>query len=172
MRRTFPFRSLRPILLLGALLAALVATPAAAATSPAVVEVRLTDDGFRPATLRVHEGDEVAWVNASTRTQTLLGEDGSWDSGPLRPGERFPLVLRLPGTFRYATADGSAEGQLLVAAPIHVEAVPERPAAGDAARTLPDTGGSDGALALLACTLLLGGGLLVRAAGREQRRVR
>lgn len=173
-----PFRSLR-VLLLPAVLALLAVLPttaasaAPAATSPLVQEVRLTDEGFVPPTLRVREGEEVTWVNASATTQTLLGEEGSWDSGPLQPGERFSLVLRLRGTFRYATSDGVAEGQLVVAAPAAAEpAAPERPTSVEPARTLADTGSPDGALLAWSCALLVVGALAVHGAGRGQPRRR
>jgi plastocyanin len=134
---------------LAALLMALLALPALAAA-----EVRLTDEGFSPRTVRVDPGEEIVWVNATDEEQTVVGEDGSWDSGPLQPGETFSVALREPGTFGYTTADGEHEGVIRVRPPADEVAAEsdEDDAAGDdgdgdgddddevAAAPLPQTG--------------------------------
>lgn len=163
MRRSW-LRGLRLLLLLAALTAA-GAAPATAAGREAL-EVRLTATGFSPDFLWVPVGEEVRWVNASGSTQTLLGEDGTWDSGPLRPGEVFTLVPRLVGTVRYGTADGSAEGQLAVVEPVEVAApVVVAPAVA----ALPDTGPPTALLLSCAAALLAGGFAALRAAARLAR---
>jgi plastocyanin len=155
------------LLLLAALVGGLAAPLPAHAED--VHEVLLTREGFEPPAIRVAAGEEVRWVNVSGRAQTLLGEEGSWDSGPLAAGESFALVPRAGGTFRYATADGAAEGMLTVG-----RAPTEPPAsrAGTSAAvdepmsTLPDTGPPAMALLALGAALLGAGTALLRAADR------
>ncbi len=98
------------VVALACLLVGLLAVPALAA------EVTLGEDGFVPATVRVETGEDVVWTNATDEEQTIVGEDGTWDSGPLQPGETFSVALRAAGTVRYATADGAAEGSIEVRA--------------------------------------------------------
>jgi hypothetical protein len=104
MRRHLLLRAL----VLAALLLVVTALPALAA------EVRLTDEGFEPRTVRVEAGEDIVWINGTDAEQTVVGEDGTWDSGPLQPGETFSIALREPGTVRYATADGELQGQIRV----------------------------------------------------------
>jgi hypothetical protein len=147
---------LLPVSALVLLLVGLLALPALAAQ-----EVRLTDDGFSPRTVRVDPGEDIVWINATDEVATVVGEDGTWDSGPLQPGETFSVALRQPGTVRYATADGEAEGQIRVRPAADQVATEdngdEADAADDAApaAALPNTGQPAGIL--LGFALLLVG---------------
>ena len=141
----------------------LIAAPALAA------DIRLTAGGFAPAAVLVEIGEEIVWVNQGERTRTVVGEDGTWDSGPLRPGETFSISLREPGTVRYATADGEMSGVIRVLEP--VEEQPEAPVEegtpdGSTAETLPDTGVEVAPVLAGGLALILAGGLLLRRAQR------
>ncbi len=144
------------------LLVVLAATPALA------VDIRLTTDGFVPAAVLVEVGEEIVWINQADRTHTVVGEDGTWDSGPLRPGESFSIALREPGTVRYATADGELSGVIRVTEP--TEEVDE-PDGADAPATavptvaaLPDTGIDVAPALAVAVVLIAAGALLLRRA--------
>lgn len=135
-------------------------------SSAAAAEIRLSDEGFAPDTIDVAPGEDIIWVNDSSARQTIVGEDGRWDSGPLAPGESFSVSLREPGTVAYGTADGAQLGEIIVqAAPTATvggeDAGPSDP--GPAAPTMPRTGQPLGQTALLAVALLSAGSALVLA---------
>jgi len=156
MARTLP--RLGAAVLAAILPVTLLAAPALAAT------VRLTDSGFEPREVTVAPGETVVWTNATEQRQTIVGSDGSWDSGPLGPGETFSVQLRQPGTITFRTEDGTATGTVRVAASASTaqaaaEIDPSEPA-------LPRTGLPVLTLAALGALLVLAGALFVRRADR------
>jgi hypothetical protein len=166
--RRLPLTRPATTLLIALLALGLLALPALAA-----VEVSITDDGFSPRTVRVDPGEDIVWVNATDAAVTVVGEDGSWDSGPLQPGETFSLALRQSGTVRYGTEDGAHEGQIRVRPPADEVAAEPAEDAGDepaAAADLPRTGQPAAVLAGWAL-LLLGLGVIAvdRAEALRQR---
>ncbi len=87
------------------------AGPAAAAT----VNVQITDTGFGPSTLEVQPGDTVIWTNDGTATHDVSADDGSFQSGPLSPGQTFPFTLQTQGTYVYrSTTDSNLTGSVTV----------------------------------------------------------
>ena len=69
---------------------------------PSVFRVRMIDrarNRFRPATLTIHRGDSVRWINAGSLTHTTTGRN--WNSGNVPPGDSFRQRFRRPGTFSY-----------------------------------------------------------------------
>lgn len=161
------------VLALSALLLGLAASPALA------TEVALEDAGFSPSTIEVEPGESIMWVNRTDEVQTVIGEDGTWDSGPLRPGETFSVAFRDPGTFRYAADDGAVVGTVRVveatqdAAEAQEDATEDGSAADGAAQpapgALPNTGSRT--LPLLGWGLVLvgAGALCVRRAAHGRR---
>jgi LPXTG-motif cell wall-anchored protein len=150
-------------------LVVLVALPALAA------EIELTDDGFEPDEVTVDVGETVVWTNATDEEHTIVGQDGSWDSGPLAPGETFSVSLRSEGTVDYATDDDEHEGRILVveggAAADEDEGDDEGDTTEDepaeveeeeAEPSLPDTGVSALPMLLTGLAMVAGGGLMVR----------
>ena len=94
-------RSLLSIAATLAVLAGLVAS--ALPVAAAGVTVRITDDGFDPARIRVAPGTVVTWVNRDDerhRVRTTSGPD-KIDSGNLEPGERWSVRLDAAGTYVY-----------------------------------------------------------------------
>ena len=71
------------------------------AQTPAVV-VRLSGLGFMPATLTVHPGDRVTWLNDDLIVHTVTAADRSFDSNDLPGGQSWSYIARRKGTFRYA----------------------------------------------------------------------
>lgn len=57
---------------------------------------------YSPGTLTVAAGTTVTWVNQDVVIHTVTSDDGLFDSGSMRPGDRFSLTFATPGTFTYA----------------------------------------------------------------------
>ena len=159
MARTLPRLRAAVLAALPLLILVAAAAPALAAT------VRLTDSGFEPRELTIAPGETVVWTNATEQRQTIVGTDGSWDSGPLGPGETFSVQLRQPGTIGFRTEGGTASGTVRVAAAASTAQVPgaeidpSEPA-------LPRTGLPVLTLAAAGALLVLAGVLFVRRADR------
>lgn len=156
MARTLPRLRATVLAALPLLIVAIAAVPAFAAT------VRLTDSGFEPAELTIAPGETVVWTNATEQRQTIVGTDGSWDSGPLGPGETFSVQLRQPGTIGFRTEGGTAQGTVRVAAAASTAQTTVDPAE----PALPRTGLPVLSLAALGALLVAGGVLFVRRADR------
>ncbi len=60
-----------------------------------------TPEAYSPVTLTVSAGQTVTWLNADTTIHTVTSETGLFDSGNLRPGERFSFTFTMPGTYAY-----------------------------------------------------------------------
>jgi plastocyanin len=81
------------------------ATPSATTVPAEVHAVAIAAFSFAPQQVTVVAGQEVRWTNASALTQhTTTGGGGSWDSGPLGPGEAFGRVFDTPGAYEYFCA--------------------------------------------------------------------
>lgn len=68
----------------------------------AVVEMRDTNDSdymFVPATVSIHAGDSVKWVNKGTVFHNAT--NGEWDTDFLRPGEEKTIKFDKAGKFDY-----------------------------------------------------------------------
>jgi len=76
----------------------LAADEADAATSPVVV---VTDQGFEPPDIVVHQGDTVRWEFDGVLPHTATADDGSFDSGILQPGDTFTFTFDTLGTYTY-----------------------------------------------------------------------
>jgi len=92
-----------------ALMAAVMAVPASAATVVVKMESVGPSFQFVPNQLVIHEGDVVEWRNASAVSHTSTSGTGSadpesgkrWDSGLLGPGGTFQHVFTTVGTYDY-----------------------------------------------------------------------
>ena len=80
-----------------------VAEPGAdAATSRGdTVTATVQDFLFSPARLEVSAGTTIVWRNNGQVTHTVSAKDGSFDSGPIEPGERRGLTFSRAGTFPF-----------------------------------------------------------------------
>jgi plastocyanin len=81
-----------------ALVALLAATPA---TSKPGTVVHIRDDAFTPASITVHVGDSVTFVNDDDDAHTATADDGSWDSEGLNQGEKWTHTYAKAGTIKY-----------------------------------------------------------------------
>ncbi len=90
--------------LLAALGAALCAIPIVgfgqSANSAAHVVV-IKQMHFNPQAVSVTVGDTVQWKNEDIFTHTVTADDGSFDSGPIAPGQSWTKRFTVPRTFGY-----------------------------------------------------------------------
>jgi plastocyanin len=99
----------------GALAATVIAItlwigPAAHAASDDVAHVRVIDDVFDPAILRIQPGGTVEWTNEGNTPHTVTADDGSWDSGTLLAGATYTHVFDRPGVYPYHGTPHGAPG--------------------------------------------------------------
>lgn len=90
--------------LLAALGAVLCAIPIAGLEPPAssathVVVIKQMH--FEPHAVSVKVGDTVQWENEDIFTHTITANDGSFDSGPIAPGQSWTRTFTVLGTFGY-----------------------------------------------------------------------
>jgi len=65
------------------------------------VTAAVQDFVFQPARLEVAAGTTIVWTNGGQVTHTVSAQDGSFDSGPIEPGERRAITFAQPGTFPF-----------------------------------------------------------------------
>ncbi len=73
--------------------------PAAQASAPNGISI--ANFAFGPSTLTVKAGDEVTFTNNDSVTHTSTGADGTWDSGPIAPGQSYKVTLTTPGSYSF-----------------------------------------------------------------------
>lgn len=56
---------------------------------------------FEPARLNINPGDTVEWQNQDIFTHTVAANDGSFDSGPIAPGNSWQTTITKTGTVGY-----------------------------------------------------------------------
>ena len=60
------------------------------------------DEAFVPPEISVSsEGNIVSWTNDDSIEHTVTSDDGSFDSGPIAPGDTFDNTFDSPGEFGY-----------------------------------------------------------------------
>lgn len=67
----------------------------------AVETIDIENFAYAPGNLRVPVGATVTWINRDSAPHSATGQDGSWDTGLLKQGERAALAFDAPGTFEY-----------------------------------------------------------------------
>jgi plastocyanin len=63
--------------------------------------ITMTQMRFQPASLTVHEGDIVEWVNDDLVPHTATARRGAFDSGAIAAGGRWRWTVRGDGTVTY-----------------------------------------------------------------------
>jgi plastocyanin len=89
-----------------ALILPLVLVVGATSASAVTVNVAVRDNTFNPKTITVNVGDTVVWQNTGAFEHTATSgaacaPDGTFDSGPLSPGESFSFTFNEPGSYPY-----------------------------------------------------------------------
>jgi plastocyanin len=77
------------------------AAAAQTTAAPAVVVVHLHDFMMDPSTVTVAPGTTVEWDNDDGARHTITATDKSFDSGDLKPGQKWTHTFASPGTFAY-----------------------------------------------------------------------
>jgi plastocyanin len=73
----------------------------AAAPVPGKDEVALNSMSFFPRQLTIKVGTTITWVNHDVTDHTVTANDGSLDSGNLKPGDTFSFTFNTVGKFEY-----------------------------------------------------------------------
>lgn len=81
----------------GALLLALLATPACAVDN----KIEINNYVFAPQQLVVPPGTTVTWTNQDEAPHTVASKDKSFRSAALDTGESFSYTFTTPGTYDY-----------------------------------------------------------------------
>lgn len=72
-----------------------------AADKPHRVEVIITGLQFKPATVKIHVGDTVVWINNDDRDHTVIARDGAFKSPNIRAGQTFEVRFIRAGSYAY-----------------------------------------------------------------------
>jgi plastocyanin len=70
----------------------------------------MNDHQFTPAVVTIRAGDSVVWVNRSGAPHTATADDGSFDTGNVRPGASATVKFNKPGTYPYYCIYHGARG--------------------------------------------------------------
>lgn len=83
---------------------AMRAVTEAAEGSDDVVRIPIRRYAFTPARIVVPAGTTVEWVNEDEVVHTATSQNGAWDSGAIRPGERWRARFDEAGRYPYLCA--------------------------------------------------------------------
>jgi len=83
------------------LAAAILATAALGNAATSATAVHIKDDAYNPATLTVHAGDIVLFVNDDDDAHTVTARDGSFDSKGLDTHQSWQHTFTKPGSYAY-----------------------------------------------------------------------
>jgi quinohemoprotein ethanol dehydrogenase len=71
--------------------------------------------GVSPTRVRTRPGTPLTFTNTSKISHAMAARDGSWKSGPIKPGESATVTVTKPGTYEYTCTDHPwTIGQLIV----------------------------------------------------------
>ena len=56
---------------------------------------------FSPTSARAKAGTSVRWVNNGRTLHTIVGQDGSWTTGTIAPGQEASILFEKPGIYLY-----------------------------------------------------------------------
>lgn len=70
---------------------------------------------FTPATLMVHRGDRITWINKDPFPHTVTATDKRFDSHLIAPGASWTYVARKAGEYDYrCTLHVTMKGKIVV----------------------------------------------------------
>jgi plastocyanin len=74
---------------------------AEADTQAKVVVIKMEGYHFKPDKITIEPGTTVEWINTGKIAHTVTDDNAAWDSGSLKPGEKFSHRFDQKGTFKY-----------------------------------------------------------------------
>jgi len=89
-----------------------VPAPAATPGGTDTFEIAMVDDRFDPVAPTVSLGTTVVWVNKGRNWHSVASFDGSFESGQIKPGERFAHQFNVVGTVKYICKHHGMQGML------------------------------------------------------------
>ncbi|MEP7286122.1 MAG: cupredoxin domain-containing protein [Chloroflexota bacterium] len=104
----------------GFLASAEAVPPANVAAGTTVIRM-VSGNKFDPVDLKITTGTKVQFINADTKPHTVAADDGSFDSGSLKPGATFEFTFNKPGDVKYYCDFHGAAGGSGMSAVLHVE---------------------------------------------------
>jgi len=66
-----------------------------------IVTIKMQHYHFEPDKITIDAGTTVVWINTGKHTHTITDDHAAWDSGNLKPGEKFSHRFNEKGTFKY-----------------------------------------------------------------------
>ena len=63
--------------------------------------VEMKNVAFAPNRLEVAAGTTIRWTNNDPLVHTVTADDGSWDSGPIEPGQTWTHTFAQPGEYAF-----------------------------------------------------------------------
>lgn len=64
-------------------------------------EISITDDGVEPLDVTISAGETVRFTNDGSSNHAATGDDGSWGTGTLEPGESYVVEFDEEGTYTF-----------------------------------------------------------------------
>jgi plastocyanin len=106
MKRIILLMTLAAVVVVGTLFAVSVAKahnhPTAMAQKHPTRTVLIQNFSFKPAQITIKRGTKVTWINKDSTTHTATANNGrSFDSGRLRPGQRYTHTFKSAGKKSY-----------------------------------------------------------------------
>lgn len=65
------------------------------------VVIKMEGYHFKPDKITIEAGTTVEWINTGKIVHTVTDDNDSWNSGGLKPGEKFSHRFDQKGTFKY-----------------------------------------------------------------------
>ena len=101
-----------------------LSSPSAAGNAAPNVVQLVAGNKFDPPDLSIKTGTTVQFVNADTKPHTVNADDGSFASGPIKPGAAYTHTFGQPGDIPYYCDFHGKVGHVGMAAVIHVAGSP------------------------------------------------
>lgn len=94
--------------------------PAVQSAQGNAAAVEMKNFSFNPANLQIAAGTTVTWTNNDSAGHTVTADNGTFDSGTLRKGDKFSFTFNEAGTFAYYCRPHGGKGGQGMAAVITV----------------------------------------------------
>lgn len=76
-------------------------TAATGQTASGAFAISMNASAFSPSNVTINSGTKVTWTNNDTTNHTVTADNGSYNSGPLQPGQSYSLNFTTKGEYTY-----------------------------------------------------------------------